>query len=136
VAPDGAQLHPEDPAHGRRTIYCFISRFKPNPTLTLFDFPEPNVTSERRHQTTIPQQQLFGLNSPFCVSMAKEFASRLAREAAGDDDRVRLAWRWAYGRQPADAETEAALAYLHATAGNWELMCQALLMSNEFAFTN
>jgi hypothetical protein len=128
------QLHPENPAHGRRTIYSFVSRFQPNPTGTLFDVPEPNVTSEQRTQTTIPQQQLFALNSPFVVAMAQAFAERVGRDAADDEGRVRLAWRLAYGRSPAPSEVAATLEYLQTVDRDWSRVCHALFMSNEFAF--
>ncbi len=128
------KLRPEDPAHFRRTIYSFVSRFEPNPTGTLFDVPEPNVTSEQRTQTTIPQQQLFALNSPFIMAMAKAFAERVGREAVDDEGRVRLAWRLAYGRSPKADEVAAAMEYLAAERQDWERLCHALLMSNEFAF--
>jgi hypothetical protein len=135
LAADGkTQLHPEDPAHGRRTLYCFVSRFKPNPTLTLFDFPEPNVTAERRNLTTIPQQQLFALNGPFVAAMARETAARLEREETADDARVRRAWRSAFGRQPDAQELSASLEYLRSTDRDWSRLCHALLLSNEFAF--
>jgi hypothetical protein len=128
------QLHPENPAHGRRTLYSFVSRFQPNPTGTLFDVPEPNVTSEQRTQTTIPQQQLFALNSPFMVAMAKGLAERVGREAADDEGRVRLAWRLAYGRSPTADEVAAAIEYLETEGHDWNRLCHAIFMSNEFAF--
>jgi hypothetical protein len=134
--PGGKQLHPEDPTHGRRTIYCFISRFKPNPTLTLFDFPEPNVTSERRNVTTIPQQQLFALNSSFTRSMARAFAERLAAEEKEFEPRLRRAWGLAFGRPPTARELALGLDYLRTTDNAWEQLCHALLMTNEFAFVN
>jgi hypothetical protein len=132
----GKQLHPEDPAHGRRTVYCFISRFKPNPTLTLFDFPEPNVTSERRNATTIPQQQLFALNSPFTLALAKAFAERLQKAEQNDEARLRLAWRLAFGRFPTEEEVTLSLDFLRSADRGWEQLCHALLMTNEFAFVN
>jgi hypothetical protein len=135
LQPDAkTQLHPEDPSHGRRTLYCFISRFKPNPTLTLFDFPEPNVTSERRNLTMIPQQQLFALNSPFIVAMAKEMAARLQREETTDEARVRRAWRLVYCRLPSDEELTASLEYVRSTEHDWPRFCHAVLSSNEFIF--
>jgi hypothetical protein len=134
LADGTAELHPENPAHGRRTLYCFVSRFKPNPTLTLFDVPEPNVTSEKRTVTTIPQQQLFALNSPFLVAMGKAFSERLLREADSDDARIDRGWRLAFARGPTPEERQAALDYLAATGGDWPQFCHALLMSNEFMF--
>jgi hypothetical protein len=136
-----AQLQPEDPANRRRTLYSFISRFKPNPTLTLFDFPEPNVTSDGRTATTIPQQQLFVLNSPFVLASAKAFAARVEQAGADDGARLRLGWALAYGRPPTDREATFARDFLRATATDpgdglrpWEQLCHALLTANEFAF--
>jgi hypothetical protein len=138
-----AELHPEDPSNNRRTVYCFISRFKPNPTLTLFDFPEPNVTSDRRNVTTIPQQQLFALNSPFTLAMAKAFAARIEKEEKQEKARIRLAWRLAFGRLPTEQEVTLSLEFLRsaqrATAERltpWEQLCHSLLATNEFAFVN
>lgn len=134
------QLHPEDPANRRRTIYGFISRFKPNPTLTLFDFPEPNVTSDQRTATTIPQQQLFALNSPFVLAMARSFVERLEASEKSEERRLLLAWQLAFGRLPTERENVVAREFLgEASASNeklgpWERLCHSLLTTNEFAF--
>ena len=37
--------------------------------LRLFDFPDPNITSGARVDTTVPLQQLFVLNSEFIITM-------------------------------------------------------------------
>ena len=55
----------------RRTVYGRISRHQLNGLLRLFDFPDANITSEKRTETTVPQQQLFVLNSPFVVEQAR-----------------------------------------------------------------
>lgn len=134
------QLHPENPENRRRTIYGFISRFKPNPTLTLFDFPEPNVTSDQRTATTIPQQQLFALNSPFVLAMARSFAARLEASEKSEEHRLCLAWQLAFGRLPTEREIVIAREFLReATSadeklGPWERLCHSLLTTNEFAF--
>ncbi len=134
TAKNRQQLHPQDPSHGRRTLYCYISRRDPNPTLMLFDVPEPNVTSEGRMVTTSPQQQLFALNSPFIMAMSKAFAERLAREAADDDARVDRAWRLAFARSPSTDERQAVLDYLQATGHDWTKVCHGVLLANEFLF--
>jgi hypothetical protein len=138
-----SQLHSEDPANRRRTLYSFISRFKPNPTLTLFDFPEPNVTSDQRTVTTIPQQQLFALNSPFIITTARAFAARVEKAEPNEDARLRLAWRLAFGRLPTERETALSSEFLRAANPRndekltpWEQLCHSLLTTNEFAFVN
>ena len=68
----------------RRTLYAKVSRLEPNKLLVLFDFPDANVTSDRRSVTTVPQQQLFVLNSDFTIDTAKAFARRLEKAAPKD----------------------------------------------------
>lgn len=95
-----------DPENFRRTVYAKISRHDLNGLLRTFDFPDPNLTSERRSETTVPQQQLFVLNNPFVIETAKAFASRLTKEAESDGARVERAFRLAYGRGPSNAEAK------------------------------
>ncbi len=135
-------LDVDNPANGRRTLYGIVSRYAPNSALVLFDFPEPNVTSELRTSTTIPQQQLFVLNSSFMIEMARAFANRVAQAAQQDEDRLRQAWLLAYGRLPTADEIALALEFLAAGGeadaadklSRWEQLCHALLSSNEFMF--
>ena len=61
----------------RRAVYGFISRRRLDPMLALFDFPNPNSTSEQRVVTNVPLQRLFLLNSAF-----RGRAGRRAGEAA------------------------------------------------------
>lgn len=155
-------LELDDPKNGRRTLYCIVSRYSPSPTAGLFDFPEPNVASDLRNVTTIPQQQLFVLNSAFTIEMARAFASRLGQAASDDAGRIKLAWVLAYGRPPTDAELELGLEFLRQAQGDvvtdekrvqppgtepvpvtggtadrlatWEQLCHAILSANEFVF--
>ena len=132
----------DNPAGRRRTLYTVVSRYAPNATLTLFDFPEPNLTSDQRNVTTVPQQQLFVLNSPFMFEMSREFAKRLENAASGDEDRLRLGWQLAYARQPTDEEIAVAMEFLQTPADStvvdqlnrWEQLSHSLLASNEFMF--
>ena len=48
-----------------------ISRHDLDSLLRLFDFPDPNVTSDQRTVTTVPLQQLFVLNREFMIRQAK-----------------------------------------------------------------
>src|SRR5439155_4410102 len=91
----------------RRTLYAKVSRLEPNKLLVLFDFPDANVTSARRSVTTVPQQQLFVLNSDFTIETAKAFAKRLEKAAPKEEERIALAFQLAYGREPAQKEMRA-----------------------------
>jgi hypothetical protein len=135
-------MEADSPAGRRRTLYAIVSRYAPNATLTLFDFPEPNVTSDQRNFTTVPQQQLFVLNSPFMMEMSRAFAKRLEKAAREDRTRLQVAWQLAYGREPSAGETAATLEFLHAPdksvpedrLNRLEQLAHALLSSNELAF--
>ncbi len=132
----------DNPAGRRRTLYTVVSRYAPNTTLTLFDFPEPNVTSDQRNVTTVPQQQLFVLNGPFMFEMSREFAKRLDTGASTDPDRIRLGWQLAYSRQPTAGELTVAMDFLQSSTestttdrlNHWEQLAHAVLASNEFMF--
>ena len=130
------------PTNTRRTLYAMVSRHKLDALLRLFDFPDPNITSDKRSQTTVPQQQLFVLNSPFVVEQAKALAARLQSEP-DDTSRIRRAYLLAYGRPAEDAEVTVGLAYLSSPddpgetpvgLSRWERYAQVLLSGNEFLY--
>ncbi len=140
----GPSLDLSEPANVRRTVYAKVSRFVPNTMLALFDFPDANVSRARRGATTVPQQQLFVLNSGFMIDSARAFAARLAREAPGDPERIALAFQLAFGRPPTDAERALGLEFLRGAAtaqsqdtlSAWEQYAQILLATNEFAWVD
>ena len=66
-----------DKENNRRTVYAYISRRQLDPMLALFDFPNPNNTSEQRLQTTVPLQKLFFMNSPFVIDQSTALAAAL-----------------------------------------------------------
>ncbi len=74
----------------RRTLYGAVSRHNLDGFLRLFDFPDPNITSERRTVTTVPLQQLFVLNSEFMVRQAKALAARIQEADTSSDDSARI----------------------------------------------
>ncbi len=129
----------------RRTVYAFISRHQLNDLLRLFDFPDPNITSDRRSVTTVPLQQLFVLNSEFMTQRAKALAARLnTNREATDDAKIKLAFASIYSRPPTGDELNLGLAFLGSsvpgTGGNdlsaWEQYALALLGTNEFSFVD
>ncbi|HJT34239.1 MAG TPA: PSD1 and planctomycete cytochrome C domain-containing protein [Pirellulales bacterium] len=140
----GPPLALDDASNRRRTLYSAISRHQLNSMLRLFDFPDPNLTSERRVITTVPMQQLFVLNSEFMVQQARSLAARLAGISPGDvDARIDQLYRWTFARAPRERERQAVREFLAAAATGgeaklspWEQVAQALLGSNEFAFVD
>ena len=131
----------------RRTLYGSVSRHNLDRLLRLFDFPDPNITSEKRTVTTVPLQQLYVLNGEFLIRRAKELAQRLQGLGGTDNERIAAAYWLLFGRGVTDAEVAVGLEYLAppaegATDGaasklsRWEQYAQALLGSNEFTFVD
>jgi hypothetical protein len=101
----------------RRTYYAAISRHDLAPLLRLFDFPDPNITSGGRVETTVPLQQLFVLNSEFIVQTSRALVSRLGANSSSREDtaaHIRQAYLWLYGRSPSEHEIELGLSFLRA----------------------
>jgi hypothetical protein len=148
----GPSVSLEAPGNTRRTVYAAISRHDLTWMLRLFDFPDPNITSGGRVETTVPLQQLFVLNSEFMLGNARAVAARLvstAKAGAGATERIRRAYVAFYGRAATERELALALEYLRAAEpgpagapqqqadiGRWERYSQALLASNEFLFVD
>jgi hypothetical protein len=140
----------QQPQSSRRTVYAFIDRQNTPAVLLTFDFANPNATCSQRHETMVPQQGLFLLNSPFVLEQSRALAER-ALAATGEDSvrRVEALYRLAFARNPSEEELELTLPYIagdsaaqalaaeqdeskEASLTSWELLAQALLASNEF----
>jgi hypothetical protein len=135
----------------RRTMYGVVSRHRLDDLLRLFDFPDPNLTSDKRPETTVPQQQLFVLNSEFMTGNAKALAGQVASLADNDEGRIRAAFARVYCREPSDREMQLALTYLKADESpaengsdgaasvkltRWDRYAQVLLGANEFMYVD
>ena len=66
----------KEPYSMRRTVYGFVDRSDVADVLVNFDFANPDLPTGRRHETTVPQQALFLMNSPLVVEQAKKLVSR------------------------------------------------------------
>ena len=128
----------------RRTLYAKISRHELNSLLRIFDFPDPNITSEKRIETTVPQQQLFIINSPFVIEQSKLLAKRIQASSKSESENINTAYKILFSRTPSINELELAMFFLHANEegsekpinkmDRWERLAQALLASNEFMY--
>jgi hypothetical protein len=82
-----------------------------------FDYPNPDVSSAQRFATTVPQQALFMMNSPFAQEQARRLMARPDVKAARDDSaRVQAIYRVLYQRSADAEELELAREFLHRPA--------------------
>lgn len=126
------QLFGNSPSN-RRAVYGFIDRQDLPQTLRAFDFASPDHSTPRRLETTVPQQAMFMMNSPFVMSLADAVA---AKSKSAGDDRIAAIYRIVLSRVPSTAETVLARAYLGESPDGkaWSRFAHTLMQSNEFAF--
>jgi hypothetical protein len=132
----------DNPQDRRRTVYGKVDRQDVPSLYRAFDFASPDQTASQRPKTTVPQQALFAMNSPFVIELAKALAARVANEPT-PDRRVMALYRFVLARDPEPAEIQAALRFLDAERGDkeskltsWEQYAQVLLLTNEAMFVD
>lgn len=124
-----------DEKNFRRTLYGAVSRAKPDEFLRLFDFPDPNETSEQRITTNVPIQQLFFLNSPFVLAQAEFFSKRVG-DLPSDQQKIKKAYSILFNRAPNAEEAAKGIAFLSSAGDSWRDYLQVLMSSNEFLYLN
>jgi hypothetical protein len=103
----------KEPYSNRRSVYGHIDRQNPADTLVNFDFANPDMTSGKRYQTTVPQQSLFFMNSPLVVESAKHLVSRSEFSAlSSDEERIKFLYRTIYQRSPSPTEVQLGLDFV------------------------
>ena len=125
--------NPEDRAIWRRSIYRFIVRSQTQPFMTVLDCADPSMRVDRRNQSISALQALALLNNGLMLVQAKEFASRVNREAGEDlSAQVTRAYQLAVGRDPDVADRDALIAL--GESHGLENVCRALFNLNEFVW--
>jgi hypothetical protein len=131
----------------RRSVYLMVQRIKRHPFLGLFDGADPNATTPRRAESTVPTQALYFLNDPFVHEQSARLASRLAKHSSDARARVDFACRLLFARPATDADQADAEQFLgeysaaladrpeDQRAGEaWAAWCRVMLSSNEFLY--
>jgi cytochrome c553 len=129
----------KQPYTTRRAVYGLIDRQDLPNLLRVFDFASPDQSAPRRPQTTVPQQALFLMNSPYVSQQAARVTSRSDFSSTADPlARITTIYNLAYGREPTSDEVQAALGFVQSSdsATAWPRYAQAILMSNEFLFVD
>src|SRR5262249_18365880 len=98
----------------RRGLYGAVSRVFPNEFQTLFDYPIPTLSAERRYTTNVALQRLFFLNNEFVHNQSFALAERVKKESS-EQAQIRKAFEIVYQRDPAPNEMDSALTLLHDT---------------------
>jgi Protein of unknown function (DUF1553)/Protein of unknown function (DUF1549)/Planctomycete cytochrome C len=107
-----------EPFTKRRAVYGFIERQNLPGVFRTFDYATPDATSPKRFTTTVPQQALFFMNSPFAVDAARGVANRPEIHDATDEaQQIRRLYLLLFDRLPTADEAALGKAYLGANPG-------------------
>ena len=122
------------PADGlRRMIYAHKVRREPEAVFGAFDCPDAGQSTSRRRESTTPIQALNLWNSRFTLERSSALARRVRREAGSlPQNQVQRAFLLTLSRHATPAEEQEALEALRGQ--DLEVLCRALLNSNEFLF--
>ena len=117
----------------RRMIYQERMRRVDDRIFTAFDFPDCGQVRDKRPVSTTPLQALNLMNSEFVVDQSMHLADRAEKESNGilRDSIIRV-FELIFSRQPTTDELEASMEV--ADNRGLEIVCRALINSNEFAF--
>jgi hypothetical protein len=133
-----------------RSVYLPVVRDFVPEALEIFDFAEPSLVVASRDVTNVPSQALYLLNNDFVRDQATAMARRVLAQPLSHPQRISLAYEYALGRPPTDAELTRAEQYLlnegralvpveagrvqDAALLSWSTFCQALFACAEFRY--
>ncbi len=149
----------QTPLSHRRTVYGYIERQNLPGLFRTFDFASPDTSSAQRFQTTVPQQALYMMNSPFVVEQSRALLKHSELASCTDETvKINLLYRILFQRNTNPSELQLGKDFLKRTEGlsisrtaafdgekkppapatltAWERYVQALLMTNEFSFVD
>jgi hypothetical protein len=158
--PEPGAAHPFPPEHtwaftqhtpfadeydsSKRSVYVMQKRNRRTPFFALFDGPDPNTSTARRDNTTVPTQALWLMNSAFVQSTGDVLAKRTTSGTGDVDKWMTSLYRTLLGRHPSAAER--ADYYLleyqlydgksGTTPRAWNAYVKALLVSNEVLYVD
>ena len=89
----------------RRSMYTFLKRTSPPPSMAIFDAPDRETCQVRRTRTNTPLQALVMMNDVQYIEAARKFAERVISEGGQNvDQRIKFAFSSVLARQPSPSE--------------------------------
>ncbi len=103
----------KEPFAKRRSVYGLVDRQFLPATLRTFDFANPDIHAPVRIDTTVPQQALFLMNSPFVIERSRALASRADITSIQDPaQRIQKLYQIVHQRQPTSQQLDSALQFI------------------------
>ncbi|MEN3940250.1 PSD1 and planctomycete cytochrome C domain-containing protein [Prosthecobacter sp. SYSU 5D2] len=96
-------------ADSRRSLYLLVDRYEQATVPAMFDFANPDNHSPMRYVTTVPQQALFLMNSPFMQQRSMKLAAATpVKGSTIDSEAIRALYQRVLLRSPQPEEVELA----------------------------
>jgi hypothetical protein len=106
--------------HHRRSLYTFVKRNATHPGMTIFDFPDRNVSTARRRVSNTPLQALELMNDPQFVEAYRALAARALGAGSTNDARLTHLYRLATRRRPTPQQLSILGDYYRAQVARFE----------------
>ena len=105
----------KEPFPKRRAVYAYIDRQNLPGTLRTFDFASPDLMNPQRSTTSVPQQALYMMNSPFVIAQAEALTDAPDFSSTTPEERhVQMLYGRVLARKATPAEVKTAIEYLKA----------------------
>lgn len=102
----------------RRTIYGYIDRGNLSSLYRTFDFANPDATAGMRFSSTVPQQALYLMNSPFVGELARAIVHREdVQNKIDEETRIEMLYQISFQRMPSALETKIGMKFLEDQSG-------------------
>jgi len=132
----------------RRSVYLPVIRNHLHDSFTLFDYNDASTSNGNRNTSTVASQALYLMNSEFLEQISGQLAKRaLSIKSTDEAEQIRWLYLTALSRPATNEEISLAKQYLERFVQleddnnqetklqeAWQLVCQALLISNEFVY--
>lgn len=106
----------------RRAMYTYLWRSSPYPGLTVFDFPEANVSCTRRNRSNTPLQALTLANDQVFLELSRGMGERVLKEGgANDGTKIDWVYRRGVSRHPEGEEKQRLQAFVREARSLFEL---------------
>jgi hypothetical protein len=103
----------KEPTPKRRAIYAYIDRQNLPATLRTFDFASPDLMNPQRAITSVPQQALYMMNSPFVLARAADLVDGPEFASSGvEEPQVQELFERVFARKATRDEVAAAIAFV------------------------
>ena len=107
----------EHPFSNRRAVYAEIDRQNLPTLFSTFDFPTPGAHSDRRFETTVPQQSLYLMNNAFVAEQARKVARySAAKSGASPKKRIQAMYQKVFARKASKHEIALGIAFINGMA--------------------